>query len=237
MARLHLPSVDEMTPEQRDVHDEVASGVRGRLVGPLRAVIHSPDLARRWSRLGEYLRFSTCLPKKLNELAIIVTGRRWNSQLEFLIHAEAAKAADLDPSCPPAAGDRKGRRAGARGGDGSLGRTRSGRADRGHRLLHNGFDDAECTRNSNPNRCAAAAVPAEQRRPDDTTEMPAGKSESVAHVMTGTLAPHMPHWTLPDGACDCHAHVFGPFVRFLIIHTRCTTSPPLAPSARSPPQI
>ena len=29
MARLHLPSVDEMTPEQRDVHDEVVSGVRG----------------------------------------------------------------------------------------------------------------------------------------------------------------------------------------------------------------
>src|SRR3954451_21662714 len=99
MARLHLPSLDEMTPEQRDVHDEIVSGIRGSLVGPLRAVIHSPDLARRWSRLGEYLRFSTCLPKKLNELAIIVTGRRWNSQLEFLIHAEAAKAAGLDPAC------------------------------------------------------------------------------------------------------------------------------------------
>jgi 4-carboxymuconolactone decarboxylase len=88
-----------MTPEQRSVHDEVVSGVRGRLVGPLRAVIHSPDLARHWSRLGEYLRFSTCLPKKLNELVIIVTGRRWNSQLEFLIHAEAAIAAGLDPAC------------------------------------------------------------------------------------------------------------------------------------------
>jgi len=99
MPRLHLPSVAEMTPEQRDAHDEVVSGVRGQVVGPLRAVIHSPDLARRWSRLGEYLRFSTCLPKKLNELAIIVTGRRWNSQLEFHIHAEAAIAAGLDPAC------------------------------------------------------------------------------------------------------------------------------------------
>jgi 4-carboxymuconolactone decarboxylase len=99
MPRLHLPSADEMTAEQRDVHDEIVSGVRGRLVGPLRAVIHSPDLARRWSRLGEYLRFSTCLPRKLNELAILVTGRRWNSQVEFLIHAEAAKDAGLDPAC------------------------------------------------------------------------------------------------------------------------------------------
>ena len=99
MPRLHLPSVDEMTAEQRDVHDEIVTGVRAQLIGPLRAVIHSPDLARRWSRLGEYLRFSTMLPKKLNELAIIVTGRRWNAQLEFHIHAQAAQAAGLDPAC------------------------------------------------------------------------------------------------------------------------------------------
>lgn len=98
MPRIRLPSIDDMTPEQREVHDEVVTGVRGKLVGPLRAVLHSPDLARRWSRLGEFLRFSTCLPKKLNELAIIVTGRRWNSQLEFLIHAEAGLAAGLDPA-------------------------------------------------------------------------------------------------------------------------------------------
>ena len=98
MPRLNLPSVESMSDEQRTVHDEIVNGVRGRLVGPLRAVIHSPDLARRWSRLGEYLRFSTTLPKKLNELAIIVTGRRWNSQLEFHIHAQAARAAGLDPA-------------------------------------------------------------------------------------------------------------------------------------------
>jgi len=99
MVRLRLPSFEEMTPEQRDVHNEIVSGVRGRLIGPLRAVIHSPDLARRWSRLGEYLRFSTILPKKLNELAIIVTGRRWNAQLEFHIHSEAARAAGLGAEC------------------------------------------------------------------------------------------------------------------------------------------
>jgi len=98
MLRIHLPSPEELSAEQREVYDEVVTGVRGKLVGPLRAVLHSPDLARRWSRLGEFLRFSTCLPKRLNELAIIVTGRRWNSQLEFQIHAEAAKAAGLDPA-------------------------------------------------------------------------------------------------------------------------------------------
>ena len=200
MARLQFPTVDEMTPEQRNVHDEVVSGIRGRLVGPLRAVIHSPDLARRWSRLGEYLRFSTCLPKKLNELAIIVTGRRWNSQLEFLIHAEAAKAAGLDPASIEAirvgeaptfadeaeaeiyefarlaAADWECRRPRTRSGDGALGRPRRRRADRRHRVLHDGFNDSECTRNSNPSRRDAAAVSAERRWPDDAPAMPIGKN-------------------------------------------------------------
>jgi 4-carboxymuconolactone decarboxylase len=99
MGRLHLPTVDELSVEQRSVYDEVVSGRRGQLVGPLRAVIHSPELAARWSRIGEFLRYSTSLPAKLNELAIIVVGRHWNSQLEFSIHAEAARAAGLDASC------------------------------------------------------------------------------------------------------------------------------------------
>lgn len=98
MPRIDLPGPEQMNPAQREVHDRVVSGPRGRMVGPLRAVIHSPDLAGRWSELGEFLRYSTCFPPKLNELAIIVTGRRWNSQVEFHVHSEAARAAGLDPA-------------------------------------------------------------------------------------------------------------------------------------------
>jgi 4-carboxymuconolactone decarboxylase len=98
MPRIPLPSADEMTLDQRAVYDEVVSGPRGRLVGPLRAVIHSPDLASRWSKLGEFLRYNTCLPRALSELAILVTGRRWNSQVEFHIHRLEGLAAGLDPA-------------------------------------------------------------------------------------------------------------------------------------------
>lgn len=98
MSRIRFPSGDELTPDQKAVYDEVVYGPRGRLVGPLRAVIHSPDLAARWSRFGEFLRFSTCIPKRLNELAIIVVGRHWNSQLEFQIHSQAALDAGLEPA-------------------------------------------------------------------------------------------------------------------------------------------
>lgn len=95
MARIPLPSPGEMNSEQLAVYESVVSGPRGTLIGPLRAVIHSPDLAARWSNLGEFLRFKTCLPPKLNELAIIVTGRRWTSQVEWWVHAQAAAAAGL----------------------------------------------------------------------------------------------------------------------------------------------
>lgn len=95
MGRIPFPGRDEMTPEQQAVHDEVVSGPRGVIIGPLRAAIHSPELARRWSALGEILRFGTTLPKAVTELAILVTGRRWTSQIEFLVHAKAAAAAGV----------------------------------------------------------------------------------------------------------------------------------------------
>ena len=95
MARISLPAPDEMTAEQRRVHDAIVAGPRGTVIGPLRAVIHNPRLAERWSALGEVLRFGTSLPKRLNELAIIVTGRRWTSQIEWWVHARAAAEAGL----------------------------------------------------------------------------------------------------------------------------------------------
>ena len=215
MPRLHLPSADEMTAEQRDVHDEIVSGVRGRLVGPLRAVIHSPDLARRWSRLGEYLRFSTCLPRKLNELAILVTGRRWNSQVEFLIHAEAAKDAGLDPACieairrgeaPTFANDAEAEvyefaRLLQETGNvddrahkaiiGPMGRAWRRRTHRRHRLLHDGFDDAQRARNPGPGRNATPPLSAPRIRRPDKIARRASRSRKDLLRMSGTRLPHI----------------------------------------------
>ncbi|MBN8939856.1 MAG: carboxymuconolactone decarboxylase family protein [Rhizobiales bacterium] len=95
MARIPLPLPEDMTPEQQRVHDAVLAGPRGQMIGPLRAAIHSPELAERWSRLGEFLRYQTCLPARVTELAIIVTGRRWTSQVEWWVHARIGLEAGL----------------------------------------------------------------------------------------------------------------------------------------------
>jgi 4-carboxymuconolactone decarboxylase len=99
VARIPLPSSrEDLTGDaQREVWDRVVAGPRGRVVGPLRAAIHAPELARAWSALGESLRFGTCLGKRLSELAIIVTGRRWSAQVEWFVHAQAATDAGLEP--------------------------------------------------------------------------------------------------------------------------------------------
>lgn len=97
MSRIPLFNAEEMTQEQAKVYADVVGGPRGRLVGPLRAAMHNPTLADRWQKFGEVLRYNTSLPKALTELAILVTARRWNSQLEWFIHAEDGCKAGLPP--------------------------------------------------------------------------------------------------------------------------------------------
>ena len=90
MSRIPLFPIDNMSADQKRVYDSVVSGPRKMVVGPLRAALHRPELAERWSALGEILRFRTSLPPRLSELAILVTARYWTSQLAWQQHAPAA---------------------------------------------------------------------------------------------------------------------------------------------------
>ncbi len=102
--RIPLLAVEQMSEEQRRLHDAVVAGPRGQMIGPLRAAIHSPELAGLWSGFGEFLRYRTCLPPRLNELAIIVTGRRWTSQVEWWVHARACVQAGMGQAAVDAIG-------------------------------------------------------------------------------------------------------------------------------------
>jgi 4-carboxymuconolactone decarboxylase len=95
VSRIPLPTPDAMTTEQRRVYDSIVKGPRGTLVGPLRAALHRPELADKWQQLGELLRYRTSLPPHISEIAVLVTARRWNSQVEWHMHTIAAADAGI----------------------------------------------------------------------------------------------------------------------------------------------
>jgi 4-carboxymuconolactone decarboxylase len=47
---------------------------------------------------GDSLRFNTTLPKRLWELAIAITGRRWSSHVEWWVHARGAAENGIAPA-------------------------------------------------------------------------------------------------------------------------------------------
>lgn len=97
MARIPLIDKPEgLSPEQQRVLAAVVSGPRGRIQGPLMAALHNAELADKWQQLGAILRYKTCLPPRLSELAILVTARAWDAELEWHIHARIAGEAGVD---------------------------------------------------------------------------------------------------------------------------------------------
>jgi 4-carboxymuconolactone decarboxylase len=85
-----------MTPEQKKVADAIQSGPRGAgLRGPFNALLRSPEICDLVQRVGAYVRYSSAIPARLNEMAIIMAGRKWTAQYEFYAHRKLAIEAGL----------------------------------------------------------------------------------------------------------------------------------------------
>jgi len=85
-----------MTDVQKQVYDAIAGGPRGGVRGPFRIMLRSPVLADRVQKLGEYLRYRTSLPARLNEFAILINARFWDSKYEWFAHKPLAIKGGLD---------------------------------------------------------------------------------------------------------------------------------------------
>src|SRR4249920_605818 len=92
-------SPETMTPEQKKVADAIQSGPRGAgLRGPFNALLRSPELCDLVQRVGAFVRFGSSIPPQLNEMAIIMAGRKWTAQYEFYAHRRLALEAGLSPA-------------------------------------------------------------------------------------------------------------------------------------------
>jgi 4-carboxymuconolactone decarboxylase len=88
----------QLTPEQKTMADHLLAGERGGMNGPFNVTLRSPEVGDQAQKLGALLRFHSTLPTKLNEMAILMTGRFWNAQYEWSAHKKLALKAGLSPA-------------------------------------------------------------------------------------------------------------------------------------------
>src|ERR1017187_21910 len=71
---------NEMTEVQKQAVKDMIGGLRGSFNwdGPNALLLRSPELQSRTQRVGEYLRYKTAIPLRLNEFAILITARQWD---------------------------------------------------------------------------------------------------------------------------------------------------------------
>jgi 4-carboxymuconolactone decarboxylase len=98
MSRLPELTLESLSPEQRKVHDAIVAGPRGQVQGPLNIWLRSPKLAEHGQALGAFCRYNTSLPKRLSELAILITGATWKAGFEWFVHAPVGIQEGLDPA-------------------------------------------------------------------------------------------------------------------------------------------
>ena len=77
---------EAMNDAQKAAAAALVAGPRKGVFGPFIPLLRSPELMDRLQRVGEYLRFASVMPAKLNELAMLVTARHVTNQFEWIVH-------------------------------------------------------------------------------------------------------------------------------------------------------
>ena len=103
--RLPLPPDEQLTAEQRAAVAEISAGPRGGVIGPFAPLLRSPQLMTRLQKVGEHLRFSSPLDRRLFELTILFVSRWWDQDFEWSYHHPLALEAGLDPAVAEAIGE------------------------------------------------------------------------------------------------------------------------------------
>ena len=88
VAQDRLPPIpaDKQTPEQRKASEAFRANRKQDVFGPFVPLLRSPEVMLRAMALGDYLRYRTVFPSKLNELIILITARHFTQRYEWYVH-------------------------------------------------------------------------------------------------------------------------------------------------------
>lgn len=102
--RLPWLTPEEMTHEQRELYDKIASSPRaanrptpllddhGRLYGPFNALLANPGVGDAVQAVGTSLRFSGTLPRPLFELLVLMVAKERGASYEWYAHEPIARS-------------------------------------------------------------------------------------------------------------------------------------------------
>lgn len=88
---------EKMTEAQAKAAAQFAEGRGYAVRGPFAPMLRSPEVMLRAKAMGDYLRFKSSIPPRLNELAICITARQWGQNHEWQAHRPLAEKAGLKP--------------------------------------------------------------------------------------------------------------------------------------------
>lgn len=102
MGRLVSKRREQLTPEQRAQFDEITkirpARADGQIGGPFDVWVRSPEFAQRMMGFAGFIWERTGIDRGLIELAICVTGRFWESNVEWIAHSRLARENGVDES-------------------------------------------------------------------------------------------------------------------------------------------
>ena len=88
MARTPIVTRDLVPEQLREAFDHETANSGGVVAsGPGSVMINSPEMRRRANHLADYLRQESSLPKKIQELAMLVTARSMDCQFIWNAHS------------------------------------------------------------------------------------------------------------------------------------------------------
>lgn len=96
---------DRLTDAQKKAMQEFTAARKADVSGPFWPLLRSPEVMNRARAMGDYLRFTSVLPPRLSEFAIVITARQWTQNYEWDVHAPLAAQGGLKPSIIAAVAD------------------------------------------------------------------------------------------------------------------------------------
>ncbi len=88
MGQDRLPPIpaEKQTAEQRKAAEAFRANRKQDVFGPFVPLHRSPEVMLRAMAMGDYLRYRTVFPTRLNEFIILITARHFTQQYEWYVH-------------------------------------------------------------------------------------------------------------------------------------------------------